>query len=217
MTGLPIFTPKQFQFQYGAIKREIVTSDGNVPDPFQFQYGAIKRYIAIKTPIYRKSFNSNMVRLKVQQDTSLWEVDAKFQFQYGAIKSVQNFIHRYMCLLFQFQYGAIKSLRPILIRCILYLFQFQYGAIKSSERSFEKSGAIFCFNSNMVRLKAGKSMRMEFIQNRFNSNMVRLKEMTGLLQKNIYLSFNSNMVRLKGGWVAQRRRYQDVSIPIWCD
>ena len=54
---------------------------------FQFQYGAIKSALNIASEIFPISFNSNMVRLRVNLPNSV-NTPFKFQFQYGAIKSV---------------------------------------------------------------------------------------------------------------------------------
>ncbi len=54
------------------------------------------------------------------------------------------------------------------------LFQFQYGAIKSVA-NHKKTGKIWDFNSNMVRLKVINLNQLLLVQQYFNSNMVRLK------------------------------------------
>ncbi len=77
-----------FQFQYGTIKRERFFDRRNFFDVFQFQYGTIKRIIAIQEVETTASFNSNMVRLKVQSVKHDAAVNSMFQFQYGMIKSM---------------------------------------------------------------------------------------------------------------------------------
>ena len=56
---------------------------------------------------------------------------------------------------------------------VKYKFQFQYGTIKSTFQKFHLF-QIFCFNSNMVRLKDQTEDKFQHYPC-FNSNMVRLK------------------------------------------
>ena len=78
----------EFQFQYGAIKRENSQDAIFVNVMFQFQYGAIKSQKAWTKAIDIASFNSNMVRLKALYLKSNTGVINMFQFQYGAIKRI---------------------------------------------------------------------------------------------------------------------------------
>ena len=54
---------------------------------FQFQYGAIKRQELLQRQISFSYFNSSMVRLKDEEVLINCSIDTVFQFQYGAIKS----------------------------------------------------------------------------------------------------------------------------------
>ncbi len=77
-----------------------------------------------------------------------------FQFQYGAIKGNKSDNTIIATYKFQFQYGAIKGTRTRTVKSkSRQRFQFQYGAIKGTGR-LQFSQREFCFNSNMVRLKA---------------------------------------------------------------
>ena len=144
-----------FQFQFGAIKRQLKRTQIACFSLFQFQYGAIKslRNSFLDSKI-ELSFNSNMVRLKGAGIEPAKKEPTGFQFQYGAIKSfaspvlqalVDVCFNSNMVRLkgveenrssgieneFQFQYGAIKRKPRLIIKPDYYMFQFQYGAIKS--------------------------------------------------------------------------------------
>ena len=54
--------------------------------------------------------------------------------------------------MFQFQYGTIKGESEAMKEKIRFRFQFQYGTIKG-DPGIKKYFGVFCFNSNMVRLK----------------------------------------------------------------
>ncbi len=98
-----------FQFQYGAIKRNLFTMLDWSKPVFQFQYGAIKSLVQFVNPVYFLYFNSNMVRLKEFKAEIKNASNQLFQFQYGAIKRNLGYSTMVVRLLFQFQYGAIKS------------------------------------------------------------------------------------------------------------
>ena len=77
-----------------------------VIETFQFQTGSIKSGMALTLRAIGSSFNSKLVRLKVEDNKALGET-ALFQFQTGSIKS------SFACLttlrsVFQFQTGSIK-------------------------------------------------------------------------------------------------------------
>jgi len=95
---------------------------------------------------------------------------------------------------FQFQFGAIKSVQLKQQPKGLCVFQFQFGAIKRMA-GLGVFISVFCFNSNMVRLKVYYLQALYFYFHRFNSNMVRLKA---------FRLYKAGLVPL-------------VSIPIWFD
>ena len=75
---------------------------------FQFQNGAIKRDVAGADHYNDFSFNSKMVRLRVIRVYCKCFFNL-FQFQNGAIKSLQPKELKVHYRKFQFQNGAIKS------------------------------------------------------------------------------------------------------------
>ena len=121
------------------------------------------------------------------------------------------------------------------------LFQFQTGSIKSClKSSYEVDIVDSCFNSKLVRLKAGKLIKAADNSEGFNSKLVRLKanhiglregggEMfqfqTGSIKRSTAASspppmssFNSKLVRLKDTLIWQYPATgTQVSIPNWFD
>ncbi len=57
----------KFQFQYGAIKSAAIRRPPANCAAFQFQYGAIKSPCQVANFVLQRSFNSNMVRLRVNE------------------------------------------------------------------------------------------------------------------------------------------------------
>ena len=100
------------------------------------------------------SFNSKLVRLKVETNEYYAEVTELFQFQTGSIKSNDRTAERRIRhQKFQFQTGSIKSIsRRDGVGYFLTVFQFQTGSIKRCELCLVfKHGR--SFNSKLVRLK----------------------------------------------------------------
>ena len=167
----------EFQFQTGAIKSFSRLQDAGIVYrfnsklvrlkvglavrhpvsryPFQFQTGAIKRFLKTDCPdTWKTSFNSKLVRLKVEEMIAAWSPERRFNSKLVRLKGARSaclstdlwrFNSKLVRLkgpvsippappkpLFQFQTGAIK-------RCLccrgyaaaLWQFQFQTGAIKS--------------------------------------------------------------------------------------
>ncbi len=86
----------------------------------------------LSIPMTRESsFNSSLVRLRVEKTADNLLDIVMFQFQFGAIKSY--FIHKlfFKYQMFQFQFGAIKSSTLSSESNQFRMFQFQFGAIKS--------------------------------------------------------------------------------------
>ena len=74
----------KFQFQYGSIKSRRFQIWNKRYFWFQFQYGSIKRFFANLLLIRWKSFNSNMVRLKV--DGFKFEKNGIFGFNSNMVR-----------------------------------------------------------------------------------------------------------------------------------
>ncbi|SQH73698.1 Uncharacterised protein [Porphyromonas crevioricanis] len=100
-----------------------------------------------------------MVRLRVAIVITIIMKVVMFQFQYGAIERVTNMTESENMSLFQFQYGAIESSAHGLFLNTAYRFQFQYGAIESLKFS-DYTQSFPCFNSNMVRLRAVRYIKL---------------------------------------------------------
>ena len=75
-----------FQFQDGAIRREINRDCPFVTVLFQFQDGAIRSKDEFETEYAATCFNSKMVRLEANMYLHL-VLNLPFQFQDGAIRS----------------------------------------------------------------------------------------------------------------------------------
>ena len=88
-----LYFDREFQFQYGAIKRFNPNTVWSRLYIFQFQYGAIKRTIAGMAFDHQKYFNSSMVRLREAKKARHAQKHLAFQFQYGAIKSFEDYLH----------------------------------------------------------------------------------------------------------------------------
>ena len=118
---------------------------------FQFQYGTIKGPPSQYMTAGIWSFNSNMVRLKVQLLVAAFELHLRFNSNMVRLKeespgvhvrTAQSFnsnmvrlkvpVHRQYCepFLFQFQYGTIKGQHLPDCSQRSHQFQFQYGTIK---------------------------------------------------------------------------------------
>jgi len=121
-----------FQFQSGAIERSHIQAGFIVDEMFQFQSGAIERHWVRALRLHRQCcFNSNLVRLKVNDILECLHVGCTFQFQSGAIE--RNTLRR-VCSFsdsFQFQSGAIERRRRGSTSNTASMFQFQSGAIES--------------------------------------------------------------------------------------
>ena len=96
------------------------------------------------------------------------------------------------------------------------LFQFQTGSIKSDFWSFSKALSV-CFNSKLVRLKAGLPCPSAMSMSRFNSKLVRLKVRGSCRNPRCAVCFNSKLVRLKAPAGTTSRPRVPVSIPNWFD
>ncbi len=78
---------KLFQFHYGSIRMNVSHIDVFAHAfLFQFHYGSIRIFRAITQSRIYASFNSTMVRLKLEQPLRLPHLDVQFQFHYGSIK-----------------------------------------------------------------------------------------------------------------------------------
>ena len=78
-----------FQFQHGTIKSPYVEDIRQQCLKFQFQHGTIKSIKSNMWLTHFKSFNSNMVRLKVLCNVGVL-TKGLFQFQHGTIKTTQE-------------------------------------------------------------------------------------------------------------------------------
>ena len=81
-----ILATAPFQFHYGTIKRQWLSSNTFSVSLFQFHYGTIKSAI----------LNKRILKLE------------KFQFHYGTIKSLLPAMEQTGIKVFQFHYGTIK-------------------------------------------------------------------------------------------------------------
>ena len=128
---------------------------------FQFQTGAIKSTIRKNWSAIRFSFNSKLVRLKVE------DVPPSFPTKRFNSKLVR-----------------LKDSGVFVAACAADKFQFQTGAIKSVVRRKRRDTKLFGFNSKLVRLK-GQRRRITAPakERRFNSKLVRLKEVVPQIQR----------------------------------
>ena len=120
-----------FQFHNGSIKSRYNGKTQWHPMPFQFHNGSIKSRPTCSLSSPRRSFNSTMVRLKVDDDV----------------------IDTTNSIMFQFHNGSIKRQEEIFYQAVEDKLQFHNGSIKSISSSI-RTAPISCFNSTMVRLKA---------------------------------------------------------------
>ena len=129
------------------------------------------------------SFNSTMVRLKVDPVT-------------GDV--------RYL-LMFQFHNGSIKRRSVRFCNGIRKRFNSTMVRLKSTKQ-IDGAPCAIRFNSTMVRLKADGFREFRYFGIGFNSTMVRLKDMPPLRLQHQLQRFNSTMVRLKAIGISLRRR-----------
>ena len=143
---------------------------------FQFQTGAIKRdMVLIRFSVEFPGFNSKLVRLKVSRLRHFIMLRALFQFQTGAIKSpyglsiIDPAMLSFNSKLVRLKASSTSNPKSTLLSFNSKLvrlkvgsqpilqgrneFQFQTGAIKSSARSDHKPISAARFNSKLVRLK----------------------------------------------------------------
>ena len=121
-----------FQFQTGAIKRNLGCKSGSTGRPrFNSKLVRLKGYAPSQMPSLLPRFNSKLVRLKAPAPPQNDSAEDVFQFQTGAIKSLFELISVEGAEVFQFQTGAIKSRLPTHVSPrLITTFQFQTGAIK---------------------------------------------------------------------------------------
>ena len=97
---------------------------------FQFQFGAIKRILPVLFGCTFPCFNSNLVRLKVDDFEEAIKGLSKFQFQFGAIKSKMHPARQFH--ISRFNSNLVRLKAPL---------------------NWTSKIASCCFNSNLVRLK----------------------------------------------------------------
>ena len=127
--------------------------------------------------LFLTSFNSKLVRLKVQFDNLFVLSLDVFQFQIGSIKSCLDGrkVVLSAVLEFQFQIGSIKSVyvrRCAIVTCV---FQFQIGSIKSFPRLRFGRGSLPSFNSKLVRLKVRGFRRAGWVTSAFQFQIGSIK------------------------------------------
>ena len=187
---------------------------------FQFHNGSIKRNI-IKTfsMITHASFNSTMVRLKVEKDDNLGVKIFRFQFHNGSIKR-RRARERSLRLLTSFNSTMVR-LKGMQKWCDIHadaMFQFHNGSIKSAEYPYKpRPRTSFQFHNGSIKsiiipASCGISHRFQF-----HNGSIKSDE-SSHHRRPTPLSFNSTMVRLKALYCFDEHDVSSrVSIPQWFD
>ena len=163
------------------------------------------------------SFNSILVRLKVDLDDHIEVMNQQFQFHTGSIKSNCPFKDGYECDRFNSILVRLKGCYRCTANRMWYGFNSILVRLKGlPDPPTTRPGP--GFNSILVRLKVMRFIFLHRLQQSFNSILVRLKVVTSSLTRDCCLCFNSILVRLKG-WTkrASRIHQKFVSIPYWFD
>ena len=144
---------------------------------FQFQTGSIKSFISVVAGCGTtcKSFNSKLVRLKVDQHLITWIFMLCFNSKLVRLKGGQMNIKAVAKATFQFQTGSIKSTAASNSYQMSISFQFQTGSIKRIRKGIQRMIPLFSFNSKLVRLKVKVFIVSFLFLVCFNSKLVRLK------------------------------------------
>ena len=145
------------------------------------------------------SFNSKLVRLKVNpdssSDTSLSSV-ISFNSKLVRLKASVSQDAASFALPFQFQTGSIK--RKTAVHILLLLSRrFNSKLVRLKVAFSETIANQACFNSKLVRLKVRLFPLNKISKSGFNSKLVRLKVNTHRRRAWDVLGFNSKLVRLK--------------------
>ena len=138
-----------------------------------------------------------------------------FQFHNGSIKREARRFPWKVDALFQFHNGSIKSVFWGTEYDASYTFQFHNGSIKSRFLAcpvLHGRG----FNSTMVRLKVGDSIKRSIESLfQFHNGSIKSDGVTEVVSP--FMGFNSTMVRLKGLIQTFTLQNEYVSIPQWFD